>query len=301
MKTSLLAALALVCLLSGSGWLFEQIFPRAIGFPHAGFVHFLVIGIGASVVAFVTGSMRLPAAQSAQIMLEGALVFALPSIAFGLSSASIAGFTSLALFCSVPLLTVLILNGIDLVGVSEEGSSALLTTALGLGGVLLLFPVQLPGALKGWLYFAFVGLCCGLVALASIWMHKVLRGVSIATATAYASFGSTALLGLCGALKSWSGISLRSIAIECVRCLLFDLPVVWLTVWLIREIHPLRLSARFLLIPLLAAAEGYAAMGGAGIDLRAACAMLLMAGSGVILISQNEKDNTTDHSTLHLR
>jgi drug/metabolite transporter (DMT)-like permease len=74
-----------------------------------------------------------------------------------------------------------------------------------------------------------------------------------------------------------------------LRCAMFDLPVVWLTVWLAREISPARLSARFLIAPVVTAAEGYAVERGP-LQLTTLLAAGLLCAGGVMLLVREEPE-----------
>jgi hypothetical protein len=300
MSRSRTGDLALLCLLSGSGWLLEHFFPRAVSLPFAGLIHFLVIGAIATVFWTFRRTSRLSFVNAGSIAFCGAILFALPAIMLGISSGAVSEFTSLALFCSIPLMTVLMLEAFDWPGLLGVGPRALPTSVLGLGGALLLFPAQLPGDWRGWIYFALIVGCCFLVAFAAIEMHKITQRVPLALIVALASFGCAALFGACVAAGGPVSASWRSVWTELLRCLVFDLPVAGLTLWLIREMHPNRLASRFLLVPLITAIEGCAATVG-GISFQTGIGMALMAGCGAMLAVDGGRDEQQDVSSLHLR
>jgi hypothetical protein len=300
MNRSRTGDLALLCLLSGSGWLLEHFYPRAVPFPLSGFIHFLLIGLIATLWWVATGMPKMPAGKAAGVAFSGAILFALPAIMLGITAGAVSQFTSLTLFCSIPLMTVLMLGAFDWVGLRGLGSRALPTGVLGLGGALLLFPVQFPGEARGWIHFALIAGCCLLVAFAAIEMHRMTQDIPLAPAIALASLGSAALLVACVAAGEPVSVSWRSVAVELVHCLVFDLPVVWLTIWLIREMHPGRLAARFLIVPLITAIEGLAATVG-GVTFQAGIGMTLMAACGAMMVVDLEGDEQQDASSLHLR
>ncbi|MBB5057861.1 drug/metabolite transporter (DMT)-like permease [Granulicella aggregans] len=300
MKQSHILGLVLLCVLSGSGWILLQIYPREIGFPFAGCIHFAVISVVAAGYGMAK-RMALPRASiGGWITLSGMGVFAVPALARGISTGAVSEFTSLALFCSIPLLTVLLLGAFEWTGVRAVAPRALLTSVFGVGGALLVLPATLPGSTRGWIFFSFMAVCCLLVAVAGIAMHRLIQGVAVAITLALTAFGCAALLGGYGVAAGWPQLTMRLIGFECVRCLLFDLPVMWLTVWLIREVDPGRLSARFLLVPLVTAVEGYAAMSG-GVELEAGVGMILLTASGILLIRDKAPSGDEDVSSLHLR
>ena len=289
----------MLCLLSGSGWVLLQVYPREIEFPFSGCIHFAVIGFIAIAYGLAKRTSLPRGSLAGGIALCGIGVFAVPALALGVSAGIVSEFTSVALFCSIPLLTVLTVSAFDWPGVRGVGPRALLTSVLGVGGALLVFPVQLSGSVRGWIFFSFVVACCMMAAVAGIAMHRLIEGIATATTVALTALGCATLLGGYGVMMGWPPLALHSVGLECVRCLLLDLPAMWLTVWLIREVDPGKLSTRFLLVPLITAVEGYGFMGG-GIELEAGAGMILMAASGVMLI-RDEAPTGEDTSNLHLR
>lgn len=291
MKSSHHAGFAILCLLSGSGWLLGQIYPGGMTFPLAGCVHFIFIGTVASAWWFRSRASLVSFKAAVILATAGAGVFALPGIATHLTNGAITQATSTALFCSISLLTLLALR---LNGPGAAGSRSLLAGVIGVGGVVLLLSADLPGTTHGWLSFALLAGCCAAVAASGIWLHGLLRGLHLATAVALVSFGSAAMLAM--GITEHTGIDLRILSIECIRCAVFDLPVMWLTVWLIREIPAGRLSARFILVPVVTALESYAVMR-AGLDMRSVLALGAMIVGGFLVLSGDEEQ--ASHS-LHL-
>jgi hypothetical protein len=150
------------------------------------------------------------------------------------------------------------------VGAGEgSGARGLLMPALaGLAGILLVLPVETPAS---WCEVGFAGIALvGVLtaAAASVWMHRRLREFSVVEAVVVCGAANAAYFlvvfavsGLSSAGWSWSAVVL-----EAVKAVGFDLPQVVLLVWLLREIAPARFAARFLVIPLLTVAEGFALM-----------------------------------------
>ena len=103
------------------------------------------------------------------------------------------------------------------------------------------------------------------------------------------------MLGLYGASKGWPAISIRQIATELLRCIALDLPAVFLLIWLIREIPPSRLSARFLLVPLVTVLEGFAAAPRT-LEWRSALAIGLLCVGGFTLL---QKEVSEELPSLH--
>jgi multidrug transporter EmrE-like cation transporter len=142
--------------------------------------------------------------------------------------------------------------------------------------------------------------CCVLIAVASIRIHTALQGVPIAIAVAVVGFAGTVALGMCGFALGWPALSVRQLAFEALRCAVFDLPLMGLTLWLAREIAPIRLSARFLLTPLVTVLEGYAFVRGP-MELSRIAALVLIAAGAAMLLLRSERDESEELPALHLR
>ncbi len=280
-----------LCVLSGNGWVLVQAWPSAMAWPFAGCIHFALIGcLGLAVAAIRKSLGAASRGRASALIVAGGCLFVLPAAALEFAGGAVSELTSVAIFCAVPVMTILAATTFGLEAEQGTRLRALLAPSLvGLGGALVLFPVEVPGSVRRWLFFTLILGCGVTVALASVWMHELLQRVDSALAVAAVGWGSAAMFGLCGVFVGWPEPGARAIAAEGLRCLLFDLPVVWLTLWLMREVSPARLSARFLLGPLVTAVEGYAVLRG-GLDLRTVVAILLVGAGGVMLLVRNEPD-----------
>lgn len=293
-KGKRLCGVTALCVFSGSEWVLQQAWPTEMEYPSSGCIHFALIGCVAALIALRRGGLRLPMQQRAGVALGGVVVFVLPAMVLHPAAGAVSEYSGVALFCAVPVMTI--------VGASffaDEGARlrGLLLGVVALGGALLLFPMETPGSLRGWMFFGLVVGCCAVVAAASLWMHRTMQGVGIATAVASVGFSGAAVLGVYGLELGWTASSARMLAGELLRCVVFDLPIVWLTVWLIREVSPARLSARFVLVPLVTAVEGYVVMHEA-IDGKSLLAMVgILLGGGMLLV----KDEPDEVPGLRLR
>jgi len=278
---------AALCVLQGSGWIVAQGWPSEAGYPFAGCIHFAAIGCVAAMVAVRGGGLRVPLRFGLGIGAAGLAVFVLPGVVLRFAAGAVPETAGVAIFCAVPVMVVV---GEMVFGEGGARARGLLLPALiALGGALLLFQAGPPESLRGWGFFGLVAGCGAAVAGASVWMHRVMQGAGVAAAVAVAGLAGAAVLGVYGAGMGWPVLGARAIAGEALRGAVCDLPVVWLTVWLAREVDPARLSARFLLAPLVNLAEGYALMR-QGVEVKAAVEMALMLGGAVMVLVAKESD-----------
>jgi hypothetical protein len=278
-----------LCVLSGSGWLLAQAWPSETQWPFGSSLHFGFIGLVALAITALRGERReLSWSKVAMLGMAGMCLLALPVAASQIVSGKVPEYTIAAVFCAVPLMTILAESAFA----DGEGSRLrvlMMPSMIGLAGALLLFPVQSPGSLRRWLFLGLIVACCVVVAVTSVWMHRLMQGIGIAVAVAAVGLGSAAALGAYGVSVGWPRLGLSVVAGELLRCAVFDLPVIWLTVWLVRDVAPARLSARFLLVPLVTVIEGYVLERGP-VEARAIFAVVLLAAGGVMLLVKDEPD-----------
>ena len=227
--------------------------------------------------------------HAVSLALAGMCVVTLPAAVLQIVSSAVPELTSVALFCAVPLMTVLAASALSRTAEGTQLRALMVPSIIGLGGALLLFPVRPPSELHAWISLGLVLACCIVVALASVWMHRQMQGVGIAVALGLIGSGSAAVLGCYASTFGWPALTARVVAAEALRCAVFDLPLVWLLVWLTRAIAPARLSARFLLVPLVTLLETYALERGP-VDARAIVAVALLCAGGALLLFKEEPD-----------
>ena len=278
-----------LCLLSGSGWLLQQAWPSEMVWPFGSCLHFGVIGLLGLAVSVLRGEWReVSRRRVVCLSLAGMCLFALPSAVLQIAAGKVPAYTSAAVFCAVPLMTVLASMAIG-DGEGSRSRGLMVPSMIGLAGALLLFPVQTPGSLRRWLFLGLVVVAGIVVAIASVWVHRLMQGIGVAVTAAAIGLGSAAVLGANGASAGWPHLEAGMIAGELLRCAVFDLPLVWLLVWLTREVEPARLSARFLLVPLLTVLEGYALDSGP-VEARTIAAVVLLCAGGVMLLVRDEPE-----------
>jgi hypothetical protein len=178
--------------------------------------------------------------------------------------------TAAALFALLPVMVVVIVAYVDPGGRGSSGTTRLLVPALiGLGGMLLLLPFAEPGSWRQAGLEGVIVLGILVAAVASVWMYRLLGGFTVieaavicCVANAAFSFAFFLVSGLVTSVaggSGWAGDwSWRVFAIEVGTAICFGLPQVLLLVWLMREVAPVKFSARYLVVPLLTVIEGYA-------------------------------------------
>ena len=299
MKAFRLCALAALCTISGSEWLLQQAWPVEMVWPFDLCLHFALIGLVGAVTTTLQGSWQQLSWRSAVPLAScGVCLFAMPSAALQIAAGKVPEYTSAALFCLVPLMTSLASSVFaSSLGEASHTRGLMMPSIVGIAGALLLFPIESPGSLRRWLFLGLVAASCVTVAITNVRIHQVMTKFRVPAALAVIGTSSAALLALYGASIGWPRIDSGILSREILRCAIFDLPIIWLTIWLARETAPARFSSRFLLIPAVTVLEGFAFEHGP-VDARATLAILLLCGGGAMLVFKEEPDEIPG---LHLR
>jgi len=198
-----------------------------------------------------------------------------------------------ALFALVPVVVVMVVAFGDTAGREEQGARLFLMPALvGLGGLLLLLPLQLSGSARGWMMLAVVCAAVVLVGLASVWLYRLLRGFGLADAVAVVGLANAVFLLVWSAVHEdvvWRGSGVTSVM---SIGSLVDVVEVWLIVWLLREMPPVRFAARYLVIPLLTVLESFVLMRPEWTVRMGFGTVLLAAGAGTLLFWKAAEEET---------
>jgi len=198
-----------------------------------------------------------------------------------------------ALFALVPVVVVMAVASGESSEREERGARQFLMPALaGLGGLLLLLPLQFSGSVRGWLMLAVVCAAVVLVGLASVWLYRLLRGFGLADAIAVVGLANAVfLLGWSyvheDVVWRWSGA-----ASVVLIAFLPDSVEVLLIVWLLREMPPVRFAARYLVIPLLTILESFVLMRPEWTVRMGFGTVLLAAGGGMLLFLKASDEET---------
>jgi hypothetical protein len=189
----------------------------------------------------------------------------------------------------VPVVVVMVIAAGD----DEKGARRFLAPALaGLGGLLLVLPLEFSGSIRGWLMLSVICAAVVLVGLSSVWLYRMLCGVALAHAVAAICLANAVFLLVCSVVRGdyvlrWSGL-----ASVISTASLVDVVEVVLLVWLLREMAPVRFAARYLLIPLLTILESFFLIR-PEVTVRIACGTLLLAaGVGMLLFLKSGDEET---------
>jgi drug/metabolite transporter (DMT)-like permease len=252
---------AALCVLSGSGWALDEVAPGLLRGLVRMAVHDGLLAIAFGAFSFRDrGRVKRGAKFWVALALTAVAMFAVPQILFAAAGGHVAGTTVLLVFMLVPAVVVF--------GVAQQGAAfggresplRFLAPALaGLLGAVLMLPFDWPPSSVGRGWLVAIVLSAVLAGLAAVRLYRLLDGVGVLRGAAV-MFGASSLAAVAFCWVDWSGNpgwSGRIAMGEVVRLVVAEAPILLLTVWLLREMQPIRFSARVLMIPLVMIVEGY--------------------------------------------
>jgi drug/metabolite transporter (DMT)-like permease len=293
MRWTLWVAFAALCILSGTSWAIPDGTPDGLPALEQQGLLFGMVGLTAFLFAGRGAWHRLTGRRFAKLAAAAVCFFGVPAVLVEYARGSVPAISRSALFAMVPVVVVLAVAAGDATRGEERSARQALVPALaGLGGLLLLLPVQFSGPWRGWVMLGLVSVAVILAGLASVWLYRLLPGIGLAAALAVVGTANAVILLVCSVVREdvvwrWSGLA-SAVSISS----LVDVIEVLLIVWLLREMQPVRFGARYLVIPLLTVLESYVLMRPEW-TVRMGCGtVLLAAGAGALLFSKAGEDET---------
>jgi drug/metabolite transporter (DMT)-like permease len=211
------------------------------------------------------------------------LLLGLPAVLGEWARGGISDISRAAIFALVPFVVVVVAATRE----SEPGVRRFSIPALiGFGGVLLLLPFSFPTSPRGQIVFGVLLAVVALVGFASEAIYHLLRGFGMIEALAVMALSNAVFLIACHLVnlpsaESWSGVS-SLLSIHS----LYNLAELLLLVWLLREMSPVRLAGRYLIVPLFTVLEGLAFLHPPLTVRMGAGLVLLVAGAAFLLLSR---------------
>jgi drug/metabolite transporter (DMT)-like permease len=291
---------AMLCLLSGSEWLVEYASPSELPGTVRQSLHYAVIGLVALVLYLVaprrSRSGRQPVRSWLELAGASVMLLGMPALLSELSRGMAVASSGTALFALAP---VFIAVGAASFTAENRGRELMMPALVGGAGALFVLPFRFPANLHEGLIFAAIFAAVLLAVVGNLWMHRALGGFGLAPAVAILCGANAVLFGLAsvgpGAIMPiWSGL-----LIELARCFVIELPQIFLLVWLLREVRPERLAARYLVAPLLAVVEGMFLFRSV-LTVRMGLGILLMVAGGGALLLWSGSDESGEPPQLKL-
>jgi drug/metabolite transporter (DMT)-like permease len=285
---------AVFCLLGGSRWLADSAFPSALPLFEQESLHYLLIGFVALAILFLRRSAHKAKVPWLRLAVAGMLLLGVPAL-LNEAAHAMTPATHVALFALVPLFVA--------VGASAgatQGHGLMMPALVGLSGALLLLPFQFPSTVSGGVSFGLVIAAVLFTAGGSVWMYALLAECTVLPAVAILCGANAVVLGLAALFHAPMVPVTNDLLLEGARCIVLDLPIVFLLVWLLQQVEPPRLASRYFIVPLLSAAEGIILMR-SRIEPRMAVGLALMVAGSTALLLWRGSDESEAASQLGLR
>jgi drug/metabolite transporter (DMT)-like permease len=293
MRWTLWIALGALCILSGTSWAIPAEMLGELPPLEQQGILFGVMGLIALLFAARRLLSRSIGLQSARLAGAGVGFFGVPAVIVEYARGSVPAMNRSALFAMVPVVVVLGVAAGEWTEREERGARLFLVPALaGLGGLLLLLPLEFSSSARGWMMLAVVCVAVVVVGLASVLLYRLLRGFAWADAVAVVGLVNAAFLLAWSAVHEeivWRGsafVSATSLAS------FVDVVEVLLILWLLREMPPIRFASRYLMIPLVTVLESYVVMRPAFTIRMGFGTVLLAVGAGVLLFGKSGEEET---------
>jgi len=254
---------------------------------------FGVLGLTALLFSSRGGWALRGGLQLAQSVGSAIAFFGVPIVIVDYAGASVSSITRSALFAMVPVVVGLAVAAGDAGTTGERGARRFLVPALvGVGGLLLLLPLQFSGSSRGRAMLALVSAAVVLVGLASIWLYRLLGEIPVVQSIALVGIANGICLLICGAIHGdvvweWHGLA-SSVSISSG----VDLLEVLLIVWLLRQMTPIRFAARYLVIPMVTVLESFVLVRPQLTVRIGFGTFLLAAGAGMLLFLRDGEEET---------
>jgi drug/metabolite transporter (DMT)-like permease len=280
-----------LCLLSASAWVIEPFDTAALPSLERQALLHLIVGLTSLLLSPRKIRSRLRHQPWPRVALASLGFFAIPAAAIEFGSSAVPQITRSALFALVPIVVVVALTTIETAAPEERSARRSLAPALvGLGGLLLLLPLNLSNSARSNARIAVLCVAVILVGIASVWLARWLAEFKLADAVAVVCLANAAVLFACAAVSRsivWNASGLLSLL---SWSSLLDILEILLLLWLLRVMPPIQFAARYLLIPLLTVLEGYVLLR-PELTLRiGAGAILLATGVGLLLLQRPVED-----------
>ncbi|MGA3045541.1 MAG: DMT family transporter [Terracidiphilus sp.] len=248
---------------------------------------FAMLAIAAALYAVVK-RQRPSWQQTRSAIIIGLGLFVVPSFLVSISSSGISELTRVALFSLVPVFTVVLEPHIS--GTTgQQRRGALIAALLAVGGTLCIFPADVPTSIASAASFGAIVLAAAFIGADNCLAVKVAEETPITSIAAVASVTALACLAVLGPFVEKEAWQWQGVGPELAWSVALDLPGLLLLFWLMPRMSAVRMSARFVIAPLMATLFGVVLFR-PEVSLRALLGLVLVAaGAGWILFAPEEE------------
>jgi drug/metabolite transporter (DMT)-like permease len=291
-KAAPVAGLLFLCFLWSLGSLRIDLLPAsaAVSLPplEKEALSFGLLTITASLLAIAKGTKWPLGRQLYLAFLIGLGLFVAPALLVSLSNQGVSELTRVALFSLVPVFTVVLEPHIS--GTTgQQRRGALIAALLAVGGTLCIFPADVPTSIASAASFGAIVLAAAFIGADNCLAVKVAEETPITSIAAVASVTALACLAVLGPFVEKEAWQWQGVGPELAWSVALDLPGLLLLFWLMPRMSAVRMSARFVIAPLMATLFGVVLFR-PEVSLRALLGLVLVAaGAGWILFAPEEE------------
>jgi drug/metabolite transporter (DMT)-like permease len=251
---------------------------------------FVILAVAAASIAALRRAKWPEGRQFARAAWVGLGLFLVPSLLVQLANRWVTDLTRVALFALVPIFAVVFA---PYIGVSQpEPRGALQAALAALGGMLCIFPVNLPDSIESGIAFCVVIVAAACAAAANCLAVGVASESGEESIAPFAAIAAaTAALGFAvsSTLTERMVWRLDAVTAELFLSAALGLVELLLLFWLMRRLSAVRMTTRYLFAPLIAAVFGLLYLR-APLSLRTGLGLLLLfAGAGWLLLAPHEE------------
>jgi hypothetical protein len=249
---------AVLCVVAGSVWLLDEAVPG----PLSGLLRVAVHDGLLAVCLCVWGWLRAErAVRPSRMAMAAVVLFGVPQVVLAGAGGHVSQLTAALVAMLVPVVVVLVVAQRAVgFGVGQNPLGRMVPAALGVGGASLLLPFSWPPTALGQVWMgALVASAVG-AGVAAVWLHDLVREQPLVPAAAVVA-GATGAAAAAFCWVDWPSAfegTAGGMAVEGLRLVAVDGPLLLLAVWLLGRLRPVAFSARALLVPLVTIAESFA-------------------------------------------
>ena len=258
----------------------------------------VLLAMTATLFAFVRRAPWPGRRQAWACAVVGVGLFAAPALLVRFAEGWVSPLAQVALFALTPVFAAVLEPHLGRDGAAMRTRGGLAAALAALTGMLGVFPVEIPQSAHAGFAFCALVLAAACVAAANCAAVRLARA-SAAPLAAIAGAAAAAGLAATSAFTEhpvWSWSALKS---EIAWSAAIELPGLLLLFWLMRRLSAARMTARFVLAPLLTSLIGLALLR-PSVELRAGIGLLLAAAGAGWMIFAPEEERESGASPLHL-
>lgn len=257
-------------------------------------ITFALLAAGVAVFAVARRSKRPTWQHAMAWAATGTLMFAVPVLLTFAAQAWVSQLERVAIFSLTPVMAAVLEPHIG--HATHRSNGALLAGLIAIAGALAIFPLSVPGTPAATLAVLAVVVAAACAAIGNC--------IAVRLATVHAEFSATACAAwMCSAAAVTFAVASAGVernhwqfppsAMQMLWLVLVDVPPLLLLFWLLSRMSASRMTARFVLAPLLTVLAGIA-LEQPQITARMTIGVALLAIGAAWLLFANEKEDAAD-------